>query len=484
MGMAATAGVAMMPRMGRAFPSVFPHGTTIYKPEKCWSGFTVFGVETAGEGCVLIDMNGNVVKEWKHVSELEHPTKILKGGYVMGATRQKPEMVGRTYGDPMSADLSICDFDGKIVRNIPLAGMHHDYQVHSSPTGYYSPTQDVLFEPDENILVLSHLFTTPEDNGYTLTARSPLDDDYIFEVDKNNKIVWDYRFSDHFDEMPFDDDFKKTMFKYPTWQVTRTPGVKAADWIHCNSMSKLGPNHWYDEDPVKHSWAHPDNIIVSNRQTQTSFIIDKKTKKIVWHIGPDYYKDSVWYLNGEPQKGRALSRLGQIVGQHHTHMIPAGLPGAGNIMIYDNGGYSGYGPRNPATETGWSNSRRDYSRVIEFNPVTLEKVWEHSAATMGLREGYKFYSDYVSSAQRLPNGNTLITNGAVGQLQEVTPDHEIVWEYISPWYNPSGNFNLVYRAYRVPYDYVPQIKKPAEYEVVPPKNTEWRLPASKTAYKG
>lgn len=78
MGMAATAGVAMMPRMGRAFPSVFPHGTTIYKPEKCWSGFTVFGVETAGEGCVLIDMNGNVVKEWKHVSELEHPTKILK----------------------------------------------------------------------------------------------------------------------------------------------------------------------------------------------------------------------------------------------------------------------------------------------------------------------------------------------------------------------------------------------------------------------
>ena len=44
MGMAATAGVAMMPRMGRAFPSVFPHGTTIYKAEKGWSGFTVRAV--------------------------------------------------------------------------------------------------------------------------------------------------------------------------------------------------------------------------------------------------------------------------------------------------------------------------------------------------------------------------------------------------------------------------------------------------------
>ena len=164
-------------------------------------------------------------------------------------------------------------------------------------------------------------------------------------------------------------------------------------------------------------------------------------------------------------------------------MIPAGLPGAGNILVYDNGGFAGYGERNPTAPMGWSNARRDYSRVVEFDPVTLKKVWEHSAATMGLRETYKFYSDYVSSAQRLPNGNTLITNGAVGQFQEVTPDHEIVWEYISPWYNPNGKFNLVYRAYRVPYDYVPQLKKPQEFAVTPPENVTFKIPASKTPYQ-
>ena len=103
---------------------------------------------------------------------------------------------------------------------------------------------------------------------------------------------------------------------------------------------------------------------------------------------------------------------------------------------------------------------------------------------MGLRETYKFYSDYVSSAQRLPNGNTLITNGAVGQFQEVTPDNEIVWEYISPWYNPNGKFNLVYRCYRAPYDYVPQLKKPQEFAVTPPENTTFKIPASKTPYAG
>ena len=125
MGLSAAAAATAAPSLSWAFPSVFPHGTTIYKPEKCWNGYTVFGVETKGQGCVLIDMNGNVVHEWKHVSELEHPTKLLKGGYVMGATRQKPEMVGRTYGDPMSADLSICDWDGKIVQPRRLLRSRH-----------------------------------------------------------------------------------------------------------------------------------------------------------------------------------------------------------------------------------------------------------------------------------------------------------------------------------------------------------------------
>ena len=478
MGLSAAAAATTVPSLSWAFPSVFPHGTTIYKPEKCWNGYTVFGVETAGQGCVLIDMNGNVVHEWKNVSELEHPAKLLKGGYIMGATRQKPEMKGRTFGDPMSADLSICDWNGKIVRNIPLAGMHHDFQVEGNPTGYYSPTMDVEYKPEGKILVLSHLFT----ENPAITNKKPLDDDYIFEVDKDNNILWDWKAFEHFDELHLPEDMKKAMRRFPTWQMTRTPGVRAADWMHMNSASYLGPNHWYDEDPVKYAAFNPENIICSCRQLNTCFIIDKATKKIVWQIGPTFYPDDKWIFGGKEYK-RALYKLGQIVGQHHCHMIPAGLPGAGNIMMYDNGGFAGYGDRNPTSPMGWSNARRDYSRVIEFDPVTLKKVWEHSSATMGLRETYKFYSDYVSSAQRLPNGNTLITNGAVGQFQEVTPDHEIVWEYISPWYNPNGKFNLVYRAYRVPYDYVPQLKKPQEFAVTPPENTTFKIPASKTPYQ-
>ncbi|MBN1848489.1 MAG: aryl-sulfate sulfotransferase [Deltaproteobacteria bacterium] len=451
-----------------SFPTVFPHGTTIYNPEKCYNGYTVFGTEVEEEGTVLIDMNGNVVKQWKNICQAEHPPKMLNGGYLAGTMRPAPEKDGRIWGDDHSTDLVVVDWDGKVVRNIPRAGMHHDYQFEGNPVGYHVPGM-LVDNYKGKILILSHKIA----RNPAITDKD-LYDDYIAEVDAKGNIVWEWLASEHFDEMNFPDEVKATLYKYPTYSATRTPDVKGGDWIHVNAASYLGPNKWYNEDPVKYKVFHPDNIIISNRQTNTSCIIEKATGKVVWQIGPLYYPDIIWEFGGEQYK-RAYRKLEQIIGQHHTHMIPKGLPGEGNIMIYDNGGYAGYGPRNPGAHWGWSDARRDYSRVIEFDPRTLEMVWEHSAKVMGLREKYKFYSDYVSSAQRLPNGNTLITNGAVGQFQEVTPDHEIVWEYISPYYNDKGKYNLVYRAYRVPYDYVPQLKKPVERSVVPPDNTKYRV---------
>ena len=66
-----------------AGPSVYPTGTTIYAPDRCWSGYTIFQTET-GAGAVLIDMNGNAVRNWEHI--VGYPVTILPGGYVMGGT--------------------------------------------------------------------------------------------------------------------------------------------------------------------------------------------------------------------------------------------------------------------------------------------------------------------------------------------------------------------------------------------------------------
>lgn len=458
----------MAPATLSAFPTVYPTGTTIYKPDKCQNGYTVYATETEGEGSVLIDMNGNIVKQWKNMSNLDHPVKLLQGGYIMGSTREKPNHIGREWKHPESTDLSVMDWNGKIVWSFPKAGMHHDFQLPGNPVGYWVPGMPLTFNTDK-VLILSHKMVANKKISDKL-----LEDDYIAEIDSKGNILWDYLYSDGFNEMGYKEEDKNTMYKWPNLAATRVKGTQGGDWTHVNCASYVGPNKWYDEDPVKYAMFHPENIISDGRQTNTIEIIDRKTKKRVYQIGPYYAPDTVWTFNGKKYPN-AYKRLDWIVGLHHTHMIPKGLPGEGNILIYDNGGRGGYGAPNPGSPTGMNNAIRDSSRVIEINPTTLRVEWEFSGRTMGYRDEYKIYSSYVSSAQRLPNGNTLITNGAVGQFMEVTPDLEIVWEYISPYFNKNGKYNLVYRCYRVPYDYVPQLKKPVETAVIPADNSKLRI---------
>ena len=89
-----------------------------------------------------------------------------------------------------------------------------------------------------------------------------------------------------------------------------------------------------------------------------------------------------------------------------------------------------------------------------------------------------FYSSFVSSAQRLPNGNTMITEGHDGRIFEVTPEQEIVWEYMSPYTGKALKTNLVYRAYRLPYEWVPQAARPVEKTVARLDNNRFRVPGS------
>ncbi len=69
----------------------------------------------------------------------------------------------------------------------------------------------------------------------------------------------------------------------------------------------------------------------------------------------------------------------------------------------------------------------------------------------------------------------MITEGADGRIFEVTREHELVWEYISPYKN-NRNSNMVYRAYRVPYEWVPQLEKPEEKEITPLDIAAFRVP--------
>ena len=71
---------------------------------------------------------------------------------------------------------------------------------------------------------------------------------------------------------------------------------------------------------------HPDNIIFDARNANILGIISKATGEVVWRLGPDF------------NESEATRKLGWIIGQHHLHMIPKGLPGEGDLLVFDNGG--------------------------------------------------------------------------------------------------------------------------------------------------
>ena len=153
---------------------------------------------------------------------------------------------------------------------------------------------------------------------------------------------------------------------------------------------------------------------------------------------------SVRHLNRlvgiEPGTGELAWSWGEEVGldgQHHATLV-----GDGRILLFDNG-----------RERGWS-------RVLEMDPATGEVVWTYHAEP---RESFWSYSR--GSAQRLANGNTLVTESDFGRIFEVTRDGEVVWEYLGPIYRAAGPDGepvraAIYRAARIEGELLDSLREP------------------------
>ena len=174
---------------------------------------------------------------------------------------------------------------------------------------------------------------------------------------------------------------------------------------------------------LRHEWSHGNTVVplpggdvmVSLRNISTVARIDRASGDFVWKLGSS------------------------ILAQQHD---PSLLPN-GNVLLFNNG------------------SRRKahpliYSSVLEIEPESGNIVWEYRDASAQL----SFFSSYISGAQRLPNGNTLICEGITGRIFEVTRGHEIVWEYINPYFFETmvfGTNNAVFRAFRYGPELFPEL---------------------------
>jgi len=155
-----------------------------------------------------------------------------------------------------------------------------------------------------------------------------------------------------------------------------------ADGLHTNTIELLD-GKMVDQAPM----FERGHILVSVRNLNTIAVVDFEEEKVTW----------------------ALS--GMWKQQHKPTLLENG-----NLLLFDNLGHKGR------------------SRVIEFNPLTQEIVWAYQGDHPD-----DFFSRFSGSNQRLPNGNTLITESDNGRAFEVTPGNKIVWEFKNPHRVGSGD---------------------------------------------
>jgi hypothetical protein len=382
-------------------------------------GYTLIGSPendaSAAFDAFLIDMDGTEVHRWPITG---FPPKMLPGGSLVGCQGVFPgsydcvEMQQRAWNGAL--EWSFREF---VTTPVNAARHHHDFQREGNGIGYYAPGQLALASGKTLVLAM-------EDRELPELHQGTIRDDVIYEVDEAGleyRVLW--RGSEHFAEFGFDEAALADIMTQPE---------EPLELLHGNSIALVGGNPWFSQG---HAEFHPDNIVYSSRRANFVAIISHQTGEVVWKIGPDFDRG--------PE-----SVLGQFVGQHFAHIVPPGLPGAGNMLVFDNGGGSGYGGP-PEDPHGYRYSR-GYSRAIEFNPITFEVTWEYGE-NLGTAA---YFTRFLGSAQRFPNGNTLLTIGTEGRVIEVTRANDIVWQY---QYSAPGEGTLawVYRAIRIPPEWLP-----------------------------
>jgi hypothetical protein len=187
-----------------------------------------------------------------------------------------------------------------------------------------------------------------------------------------------------------------------TWKEvapSKGKGGARVDLVHANSVVSFDQPHLAGRSPL----YRETNLLVTSRHQDVIAVIDWATRELLFTWGQDELSgphDAVWLANG-------------------------------NFLVFDNG------------------LGRNWSRVIELDPLARAIVWEYKAP-----EPEEFYSATRGSAQRLPNGNTLITNSGRGQIFEIAPNGDVVWEFLNPNFNMKGKRWALGRAYRYPTSFI------------------------------
>jgi hypothetical protein len=188
------------------------------------------------------------------------------------------------------------------------------------------------------------------------------------------------------------------------------------------------PSFWNHMNALYYHAAF-DQIILSVRGNSEVWVIDHSTTtaEAAGHTGGRYGKGGdLLYRWGNPIMYRAGTRSDQkLFQQHDAQWIDEGCPGAGDMLVFNNGLGRNYSTADEFTPPVDANGNYSLTSGEAYGPGDF--TWTYKANPPSA-----LYADAISSAQRLPNGNTLICDGTHGTFLEVTVTGETVWKYVNP----------------------------------------------------
>ena len=399
------------------------------------NGFTLF---SNNKTTYLVDNCGRTVRTWQSDFTTNSGLYLLENGNLLRSCR-----IGGTFNaGGVGGRIELFSWEGDLLWAYNYAS--DDYHQH----------HDICPLPNGNFLLLAwERRTQPEaiqaGRNPDLLTPDGLWPEKIVEVEmvgsNGINVVWEWRLWDHLvqDFDPDKDNFGSVAGHPERVNINFVgniggPGI--ADWIHANSLA-----------------YHPDldQIAVTSRTFSEIWIIDHSTTttEAAGSTGGNAGKGGdLLYRWGNPQAYDRGTPADQILwGPHYANWIPAGYPNEGKLLVFNNG-FNRPG-NNFSSVDMWEAPLGDQGYLIEpglaFGPSG--PAWSYTAAG--------FYAGTMSGAHALPNGNVFICQSTSSRFFEITPNHQIVWEYISPssGFGPIAqgqtNNSVTFRATRYPASY-------------------------------
>jgi len=418
-----------------------------------FEGYSLF-TPISSQTTYLIDNEGRLINSWVASARPAMSVYLLESGNLLRTAKYAPGPTRFDSAGGAGGRAEEYTWDGTLVWG-------HDY------TGdVQRQHHDIEMLPNGNLLMIAWEYKTEAEaiaagRDPALITQGELWPDHVIEVQPSGHasgtIVWEWHVWDHLiqDFEPTKPDFG-VVGDHPelidlNYDADTGSTQGRADWTHINSID-------YNETF--------DQIILSVHGLSEVWIIDHSTSttEAAGHTGGNSGKGGdLLYRWGNPEAyGRGVSTDRWLYSQHDARWIESGLPGAGNIMIFNNG------TRRPGA---------DFTSVDEIVPPVDESgnysmetgsafgppevLWSYTASLPT-----EFFAWNVSGAHRLPNGNTLICDGPLGTFFEVTEAKATVWRYVNPISadlpitqgDPAAS-NLVFRVHRYPPDYLGLIGK-------------------------